>query len=206
MITIIDYNLGNVGSIKNMIEYLGYHDVEISSDHERILNSTHLILPGVGSFDQGMHNLTSLGLDKVIKTYALKIKKPLLGICLGMQLLGRSSEEGIKPGLSLIDFHNIKFKVEQPLKIPHMGWNSVTVKKLDSPIVHGLNQEYRFYFVHSYHAVPTNPNTIVLTTHYGYETCVGIQDGPIFGVQFHPEKSHKFGMHVFKNFLGLRHV
>ena len=206
MITIIDYNLGNVGSIKNMIEFLGYTDVEISANHERILNSSHLILPGVGSFDQGMLNLSELGLDIVIKNYALNLKKPLLGICLGMQLLGHSSEEGIKPGLSLIDFHNIKFKVQQPLKIPHMGWNTVIVKKLDSPLVQGIDQDYRFYFVHSYHAVPVNSNNIVLTTDYGYETCVAVQEGHIYGVQFHPEKSHKFGMQLLKNFLGPIHV
>lgn len=206
MITIIDYNLGNVGSIKNMIEFLGYTDVEISANHERILNSSHLILPGVGSFDQGMLNLTELGLDIVIKNYALNLKKPLLGICLGMQLLGHSSEEGVKPGLSLIDFHNIKFKVPQPLKIPHMGWNTVIVKKHDSPLVQGIDQDYRFYFVHSYHAVPVNSNNIVLTTDYGYETCVAVQEGHIYGVQFHPEKSHKFGMQLLKNFLGPSHV
>jgi imidazole glycerol-phosphate synthase subunit HisH len=206
MITIIDYNLGNVGSIKNMIEFLGYSDVEISSNHERILSSSHLILPGVGSFDQGMLNLNSLGLDLIIKKYALNLKKPLLGICLGLQLLGHSSEEGIKPGLSLIDFHNIKFKVQQPLKIPHMGWNTVMVKKHDSPLVQGIDQDYRFYFVHSYHAVPVNPNNIVLTTDYGYETCVAIQEGQIYGVQFHPEKSHKFGMKLLKNFLGPTNV
>jgi glutamine amidotransferase len=111
MITIIDYNLGNLGSIKNMIDFLGYENVQISSDHERILKSSHLILPGVGSFDEGMLNLTSLQLDRVIKNYVLNLKRPLLGICLGMQLLGCTSEEGTKTGLSLINFDNVKFKV-----------------------------------------------------------------------------------------------
>jgi glutamine amidotransferase len=206
MITIIDYNLGNLGSIKNMIDFLGYENVQISSDHERILKSSHLILPGVGSFDEGMLNLTSLQLDRVIKNYVLNLKRPLLGICLGMQLLGCTSEEGTKTGLSLINFDNVKFKVSQPLKIPHMGWNTVIVKKTNSPLVQGLDHDYRFYFTHSYHAVPKNPSNIVLTTDYGHEICAAIQDGLTYGVQFHPEKSHKFGMQLFKNFLGPIHV
>jgi glutamine amidotransferase len=206
MITIVDYNLGNVGSIKNMIEFLGFNDVEISSNHDRILNSTHLILPGVGSFDQGMVNLTGLGLDVIIKKYVLNLKKPLLGICLGMQLLGHSSEEGSKLGLGLIPFKNIKFKLERPFKIPHMGWNTVSIKQPHSPLLQGMDKDFRFYFVHSYHAVTENKENIILTTDYGYEIPVGVQQDQVYGVQFHPEKSHQFGKKLLDNFLRINHV
>ncbi len=206
MITIIDYDMGNVGSIKNMIEYLGFADVEISSDEERILKSTHLILPGVGSFDEGMKNLEERGLDKIIRKYALELKKPIMGICLGMQLLGNSSEEGVKPGLSLIDFHNIRFRLDQGLKIPHMGWNTIKVKKTENPLLKELDDDYRYYFVHSYHAVTNDLNTIILTAEYGYEVVVGINEGSVYGVQFHPEKSHKFGMKLMRNFLEIVNV
>ena len=206
MIAIIDYDLGNVGSIKNMIEYLGFKDVQITADHQAILNASHVILPGVGSFDQGMLNLTSRKLDHTIKTFALDIKKPLLGICLGMQLLGQSSEEGFKPGLGMIPFKNIKFKLELPLKIPHMGWNTVSIQKPQSPLLKGMDNQYRFYFVHSYHPVAENQDHIILTSYYGYEVPVGVQQGQIFGVQFHPEKSHHFGMKLLDNFLRIPHV
>ena len=201
MITIIDYDMGNVGSIKNMLEYLGFNDVEISSDHSRILNSSHVILPGVGSFDDGMKNLENRGLDKVLKQYALVLGKPLLGICLGMQLLGVSSEEGYRKGLGLIDFYNVKFKLSSGLKIPHMGWNTIDVKKPLNPLLDEIDNNYRYYFVHSYHAVCENKDQVILTSNYGYEVVVGINKGSVYGVQFHPEKSHKFGMKLLENFM-----
>lgn len=206
MITIIDYDMGNVGSIKNMLEYLGFNDVEISCDHQRILSSTHVILPGVGSFDDGIKNLEDRGLDFILKQYANDLKKPLLGICLGMQLLGTASEEGIRKGLGLIDFHNVKFKLSSGLKIPHMGWNTVEIKKPTSPLLHEIDNAFRYYFVHSYHAVCDNVNQILLTTNYEFEVVVGINEGSVYGVQFHPEKSHKFGMKLLENFMRLWHV
>lgn len=130
--------MGNVGSIKNMIQYLGFSDVEISADKERILKSTHLILPGVGSYDEGMKNLEERGLGKIIKKYAIELKKPILGNCLGMQLLGTSSEEGTRAGLALIDFHNVKFRLEQKFKIPHMGWNTIKVNQFENPLLRDL--------------------------------------------------------------------
>lgn len=206
MITIIDYDMGNVGSIKNMLEYLGFNDVEISGDQERILKSTHVILPGVGAFDEGMKNLEARKLDVILKEYALKLKKPLLGICLGMQLLGNSSEEGIKKGLGLIDFYNIKFRLNNGLKVPHMGWNTINIKNSHNPLLKDLDNNYRYYFVHSYHAVCEDVNQVLLTTYYGYDVAVGINQGNIYGVQFHPEKSHHFGMKLLQNFLGINNV
>lgn len=205
-ITIIDYDMGNVGSIYNMLDYLGYDDIEISSSKDRILNSTHVILPGVGSFDEGMKNLESRGLDLILKEYVSVYNKPLLGICLGMQLLGNTSEEGIKKGLGLIDFYNIKFKSDHGLKIPHMGWNTIKIINKDSPLLKDLDNNYRYYFVHSYHAVCDNFNKVLLTTDYGYEVVVGINQGNVYGVQFHPEKSHHFGMKLLQNFLGINNV
>lgn len=205
LITIIDYDMGNVGSIKNMIEHLGFNDVEISCDEDRILKSTHLILPGVGSFDEGMKNLEVRGLDKVLKKYALELKKPLFGICLGMQLLGNRSEEGTRKGLSLIDFETVKFRTSKELKIPHMGWNNTNIKINNHPLFKELENDNRFYFVHSYHAFTTNTNNTMLTTNYGYDFVSGVYSDNIYGVQFHPEKSHKFGMKLIQNFLEIHH-
>ena len=202
MITIVDYDMGNVGSIKNMLEYLGYADVEISCDKNRILASSHVILPGVGSFDEGMKNLEIRGLDIILKDYALNLKKPLLGICLGMQLLGMSSQEGKKKGLCLIDFHNIRFNLSNGLKIPHMGWNVVQIKNKENNLTRDLSNNYRFYFVHSFHAICRDQSSVLLTTNYGYDVPVAIYDKNIYGVQFHPEKSHHYGMKIFQNFLG----
>lgn len=204
MITIVDYDLGNVGSIKNMLEFLGFENVEISSNKERILSSTHLILPGVGSFDEGMRNLESRGLDNVIKEFANVLKKPILGICLGMQLLGKSSEEGNKAGLGLIDFTNVKFRNQLGYKVPHMGWNYINIKQANNPILEGIDEEYRYYFVHSYHAMCSNQEDVFLTTNYGYEFPVGICKQNIYGVQFHPEKSHHFGMKLLENFIRIK--
>jgi glutamine amidotransferase len=203
MITIIDYDMGNVGSIKNMLEYLGFTDVEVSCDRGRILESSHVILPGVGSFDEGMKGLEARGLDVILNEYANILKKPLLGICLGMQLLGTSSEEGSKKGLGLIDFHSIKFKLSSGLKVPHMGWNTIHVQNPNNPLTRELNDDFRYYFVHSYHAICNNNSQVLLTTNYGYDVVVGICNENVYGVQFHPEKSHHFGMKLLQNFIGI---
>jgi len=196
MIAIIDYDMGNVGSIKNMLEYLGFNAI-ITKDHNLLDQSTHLILPGVGSFDQGMKNLKANNLDGYLKS----TQKPLLGICLGMQLLGIDSEEGREKGLNLIPFNTIKFNFESKrLKIPHMGWNSISVVKKNSPILFGINSGDRYYFVHSYYAKPVNNENTILTTNYGFNFSSGIAYKNIYGVQFHPEKSHQFGMKLLKNF------
>lgn len=206
MITIIDYDMGNVGSIKNMIIYLGFNDVEISSNHERILSSTHIILPGVGSFDDGISNLEKFGLIDILKFYVMILKKPILGICLGMQLFGTDSEEGNKKGLSFLDVSFEKFKPSNSIKIPHMGWNKIKITKPSNSILKDFNDDFRFYFVHSYHAIVRDSELTILTTLYGNDIIVGLNLNNIYGVQFHPEKSHKYGMVLLKNFLELEYV
>lgn len=198
MIAIIDYGLGNLFSIQNMLKHLDIESV-ITSNNEEIDRADRLILPGVGKFDEGMRNLEESGLDSVIKNQSAA-GKPILGICLGMQLLGISSEEGEKQGLGLIDFKSIRFDFldDIQLKVPHMGWERVSLT--ECPLTRGLSDKERFYFVHSYHAVCNDESTKIVTCHYGYDFAAGVRKGNTYGLQFHPEKSHKYGMKIFKNF------
>ncbi len=199
MIAIIDYGLGNVGSIANMLKVIGEKSV-ITYAHERIINADKVILPGVGAFDAGMEQLETRGLLSVLRDVASK-GKPILGICLGMQLLGEKSEEGQKKGIGLLPFQSVRFCFENniDLKIPHMGWDTVDIKK-DVPLVAGITTTQRYYFVHSFHAVCANTKDILMTCDYGYEFAAAVCRGNIYGVQFHPEKSHDFGMQILNNF------
>ena len=203
MITILDYGMGNTASILNMIHRVG-GDAVISSDPQQILGANALILPGVGAFDNAMQKLNDSGLVKLIRQRVLEDKIPFLGICLGMHLLFDSSEEGTLPGLGFIpgavrrfDFSGLDI---QKLKIPHMGWN-VVYPQNDSRLFDGFEKDPRFYFVHSYHAVCTDSSHVAATCDYGYQFTCAVQKDNIFAAQFHPEKSHKFGMQLFKNFL-----
>lgn len=209
MIGIIDYKIGNLGSIYNMLDFLGF-DAVISSDKDILAKCDKLILPGVGSFDTGMKNLQSLGLINFIKDAVVQKKTPLLGICLGMQLLGIKSEEGVQDGLSLLPFTNIRFRNDSDTKliIPHMGWDFIEVTELGivSPLLKGITSEDRFYFVHSYHAEWSQENIEILTCEYGSKFPAAVSRSNIFGVQFHPEKSHKFGMKILKNFAEMNNV
>lgn len=199
MIAIIDYGVGNLGSIANMLRVIGEKTV-ITSDKNIIQESSGIILPGVGAFDAGMSKLNETGLVDVIKHEAYN-GKPILGICLGMQLLGRGSEEGRLPGLSLIPFECKKFKFnDDSLKIPHMGWDIVEFK-MNHCILNNLQGQQRYYFVHSYHAVCDNQENVLMTCDYGYEFAAAVAKGNIIGMQFHPEKSHNFGMALLKNFV-----
>lgn len=201
MIAILDYGLGNLGSISNMLKVIGEKS-KITNDVEIIRNSDGLILPGVGAFDAGMSKLNELGLDSVIKDEA-KQGKPILGICLGMQLLGNKSEEGTLPGLSLIPFECKKFNFkDNNLKIPHMGWDIVNFKR-QHPLVEGLIGQQRYYFVHSYHAVCENPDNVLMTCDYGFEFACSVVKDNVIGVQFHPEKSHDFGLALLTNFVNI---
>ncbi len=198
MITIIDYGMGNIASIQKMLKKIGY-DSELTNNKERILNSQKIILPGVGAFDYGMKNLKDQDLIQVLRYKAIEKKTPFLGICLGMQLLGKSSEEGQEEGLSLIDFNTIKFKFDNvKLKIPHMGWNYIEYNS-DSKLFKDMYEEARYYFVHSYY-VENNDSYTIARANYGFDFSAAVRKDNILGVQFHPEKSHKFGMRLLKNF------
>lgn len=205
MITLINYNAGNIKSIQNMLKRIGAKSC-ISADAKEIEQAEKLILPGVGHFDYGMKNLHESGLIEVLNRKVLIDKVPLLGICLGAQLLGNRSEEGILSGLGWIDMEVVKFdenKLPENLKIPHMSWNEIKIKK-QSNLLTGLSDESRFYFVHSYHMKCNNENDILANTFYGYEFTSAVEKDNIFGVQFHPEKSHTFGMRLLENFVNLK--
>lgn len=200
MVGIIDYGLGNLGSIQNMIKAIGEKSV-ISSKPEELDKCDRYILPGVGAFDAGMSKLNESGLVDYIKSKATNEKRPILGICLGMQLLGRRSEEGNLPGLGLIPFDNIRFRLDDTdLKIPHMGWDIVDFKQ-DNSLLTGLTGTQRYYFVHSYHAKCDSEENVLMTCDYGYEFAASVVKENIMGVQFHPEKSHDFGMALLRNFI-----
>jgi len=200
MIVIIDYQMGNIGSILNMLKKIGAAGT-ISSDPAVIGQADRLILPGVGAFDQGMANLERMGLIPVLNEKVMVGRTPVLGICLGMQLMTKSSEEGKKAGLGWVNARTVRFKHDPALnlKVPHMGWNAIVPKK-ESPLLADMYAEPRFYFVHSYHAVCGDPADVLTSTFHGYEFTSAFQHGSVIGVQFHPEKSHKFGMRLLKNF------
>jgi len=200
MIVIVDYNCGNLGSVQNMIRKLGFKSV-ISSDPEIIRSAEKLILPGVGSFDTGMKQLVSLNLVEILNQKVMTEKVPVLGICLGMQLMTKASEEGGLPGLSWIDAEVLKFSlIEYGLKVPHMGWNFVNVMK-ETKLTLGLFDVNRFYFVHSFYVRVSNHDEILFETNYGNVFTSGFEKENILGVQFHPEKSHKYGLKLLSNFL-----
>jgi glutamine amidotransferase len=202
MIVIIDYNTGNLSSIKNLMKKLGF-DAEITSDKSIISSASKLILPGVGHFDYGMRNLKSLGLIEVLNKRVLIDKVPILGICLGAQLLTKGSEEGSEPGLGWISGFTVAFdksRVGNRLKVPHMGWSDVIFKP-ESGLFKGFSEVPRFYFVHSYHLVCDHAADELTHCNHGYDFVAGVEHENILGVQFHPEKSHRFGMRLIDNFI-----
>lgn len=198
MIAIVDYKLGNLGSVFNMLKYLGYES-EITSDPEKIHSADKLILSGVGSFDTGIKNLHSLGLYEVLKNKVKIEKTPILGICLGMQLMGTYSEEGEETGFGWINGKSVKFSSEK-VRIPHMSWNVITVKP-KVRLFNNLDVNSKFYFAHSFHLVPEDENLMIAKSIYGDEFVAAVEFENIIGVQFHPEKSHKYGMKLFTNFI-----
>ena len=203
MITIIDYGMGNLGSVHNMFKKI---DVEskITSNLKEIKSASKLILPGVGSFDKAMQKINNSGIREVLDQIVLTNETPILGICLGMQLLTNSSEEGIEKGLGYINATTKKFSFkEKGMKVPHMGWNSV-VNSSKSKLTETSFKKSRFYFVHSYYVEVENQINSILKTNYGLEFDSAIHNKNIYGVQFHPEKSHKYGMQLFKNFSNIQ--
>lgn len=199
MVVIIDYDMGNIGSVANMLKKIGKKAV-ISRDPSVIQSAERLILPGVGAFDKGMEHLENLELIPLIRQRVIDEKVPILGICLGAQLMLSRSEEGQKQGLSLVPGKVVKFSLgDSTLRVPHMGWTHVRPVKSNG-LTDTLPVEPRFYFVHSYHFMMENKQDELLLSDYGYSFCSAFQREHIMGVQFHPEKSHKFGMALLKNF------
>jgi glutamine amidotransferase len=200
MITIINYGLGNLGSVQNMLKRIGV-PCRITSNLKEIEDAEKIVLPGVGAFDPAMQKIDELNLRPVLTHKAKVDKVPFLGICLGMQLLTRGSEEGVLKGLDLVPAKTIKFKFDEGLnlKIPHMGWNFVKANT-PSKLTEDFTPEHRFYFVHSYKVVCDNTMNSILKTNYGGDFDSAIQNENVYGTQFHPEKSHKFGMQLLTNF------
>lgn len=199
MIVIVNYGLGNLGSIQNMLKKIGVKST-ISSEHSVIASADKLILPGVGNFGKGMQELEKKGLKDVLCKKVLVDKIPILGICLGMQLMTNRSEESDIKGLGWIKADTLKFRFDNVnMKVPHMGWNTVNVSN-GNKILAESNEEIRFYFVHSYYVKVQDEKNSIAKTIYGLEFDSAFNMQNIYGVQFHPEKSHKFGMLLLKNF------
>jgi glutamine amidotransferase len=201
MITVIDYGIGNLGSVLNMFRRIGVA-AEATSNIAAIEKAEKILLPGVGAFGPAMKRIEENGFKAVLNKKALQEKIPVLGICLGMQLLTNGSEEGTEPGLGWIDAEAKKFSFDlnSGLKVPHMGWNTV-MKKNASPLTDPLPDEAKFYFVHSYYVKVKSASDCLMQAHYGIDFDAVITNGTnIFGAQFHPEKSHKYGMQLLTNF------
>ena len=208
MISIIDCHTGNIGSVVNMVKHIG-QDAQVVTTPQQILRAEKLIFPGVGHWDNAARKLQDSGLRSAI-LQALNTGTPLMGICLGMQLLFDCSEEGKHEGLCVIpgaikrfDFSRLPEKLtngSHKLRIPHMGWNAVTSCAVNDPMLADLDSDANFYFAHSYHASDVPKEYQVLTCHYGYDFVCGVNHRNVWGFQFHPEKSHKFGMQLLRNF------
>jgi imidazole glycerol-phosphate synthase subunit HisH len=203
MISIIDYGVGNLASIKNMLKKAGFESV-LASDEDSVHKADKIILPGIGAFDHCMIQFNESGLRELVTRKVIQDKTPLLGICVGLQMLMENSEEGTEPGLGWINGKTIKFKKDLlgDLKIPHMGWTNVEISK-ESALTENLGDQPRFYFVHSYYVQPENKSDELLSANYGYDFTAAISRDNIYGAQFHPEKSHKYGMKILENFARL---
>jgi glutamine amidotransferase len=206
MIVIVDYDMGNVKSIMNMLKKLGIQNV-ITRDKKAILSADKLILPGVGAFDAAMAHLQHYDLIDVLNTKVLEQRAPVLGICIGMQIMAKNSAEGEQPGLGWINAEVKKFEPsltvnQKKLPIPHMGWNYIQTVT-PNLLFKDLENKSRFYFIHSYHMVCTEQTDILATTEYGKNFTCAVGKDNIYAVQFHPEKSHKFGMRLLQNFAAI---
>jgi glutamine amidotransferase len=201
-IVIVDYGMGNIGSIQNMLKHLGTESIVTSSKKE-IENAEKLILPGVGHFKSAMDNIKKLDIIDVLSHKVLEEKKPILGICLGMQLMCSFGEEGGVPGLSFIDANVNRFNSldNNELKVPHMGWDKVELINNNSQLFKEPLDSSKFYFVHSYYVQCNNASDVLTKTDYKLSFDSSFEKENIFGVQFHPEKSHSYGIKLFNNFL-----
>ncbi|MHB0952138.1 MAG: imidazole glycerol phosphate synthase subunit HisH [Allorhizobium sp.] len=200
-ITIIDYGTSNLGSMQNMLKKLSVPS-RFARTAEDVMPAGKIILPGVGAFDAAMRTLKATGMVEALNYKVLEEKVPLLGVCLGMQMLGVGSEEGVEAGLGWINAQAVRFRAESypGMRVPHMGWNEVNVKK-DSPLVTEPPERIRFYFANSYHVVCGDESDVLLETEYAdFSFTSALERGHIRGAQFHPEKSHRYGMWLLKNF------
>lgn len=204
MIVIVDYGVGNVGSIYNMLRKIGT-EARLGADPEAIRSAEKLILPGIGHFDAVMQAFNRSGLRPAVDQAVRERMVPILGICVGMQMMARSSEEGVEAGLGWIEATTRRFnfqKLNHPLRLPHIGWNYVHRAKSHSA-VSKLSENARFYFVHSFHVECNDASDILLRAHYGIEFTAAFAHQNMIGVQFHPEKSHKYGMQLLRGFAGV---
>jgi glutamine amidotransferase len=200
MIAIVDYNIGNISAVSNMLQYLGAQ-CRITSSPEVLEQADRIILPGNGSFDACMRNLHASGMVPMLEHQVLQRGVPLLGICVGAQMLGLGSTEGIDSGLGWIDMRVERLPNISGLRIPHMGWNRVQSVQKDHPLTQNMEEHTRFYFVHSYYLVPKKLDDVLLQVHYGIEFSAAVAHNNIVGVQFHPEKSHRFGKTLLSSFI-----
>lgn len=198
MVVIVNYGVGNLSSVQNMLRKAGTQAL-ISCDPQEILAADRLLLPGVGHFDHGMKMLNQSGLRDALDRFALELRRPVLGICLGAQILGRASDEGETPGLGWIDMHCHRLPSTPDLRVPHMGWNQVNLER-PSPLFAGAAADARYYFVHSYYMDCADGADVVGTSCHGIEFACAVQRGHIFGVQFHPEKSLRHGLALMRAF------
>ena len=203
MITVIDYGLGNLGSIRNMLFRSGI-PCTVSGDPDVVRKASRLILPGVGHFKYAMDTLHERGLTGVIQERAREARVPLLGICLGGQLIGRHSEEGDVAGLDLVPMDVVAFdrgRLSREEKVPHMGWTETPNAPV--PLFQNVQQPARFYYVHSFHFRCDDPSDEIAWAEHGYRFASGVRHGNVLGVQFHPEKSHVYGQQLLKNFAAM---
>jgi len=202
-LAIVDYGMGNLNSVKKSLDRIGVSSI-VSSDPKDIINAEKIILPGVGHFGKAMSNLKKLNLLETLNEAVLVKQKPILGICLGMELMAKEGEEGNAEGLGWIDAHIIKFNISDKIrsKVPHIGWNQIHIKK-SSLLMNDIPDLSEFYFVHSYHLRINDQSDILNETQHDYFYPSAIERGNIFGVQYHPEKSHEVGAQLLSNFVRL---
>jgi glutamine amidotransferase len=203
MIAIAEYGMGNVRSLRNAFEYIG-EDVIVTADPAALDDADRIVLPGVGAFGDAMHAIAERGLEPVLKRQALELNKPVLGVCLGMQLIARSSvEHGEHRGLGWIDAEIRRLEVLRPLKVPHVGWNTISFDPAD-PLFHGIKTgEANFYFVHSFHMVCHQSEDVIARVDYGSPVTAVVRSGNITATQFHPEKSQDNGLTLLRNWIGI---
>jgi glutamine amidotransferase len=203
MIVIVDHGMGNLGSVANMLRKIGADAIR-SADPDVVAGADKIVLAGIGAFDGAAGRLAELGLVDALNEAVLSRRVPTLGVCLGMQLMARSSEEGAQAGLGWLDadVRRFSFPPERRLPVPHMGWQEIE-RSRPSPLFPNEDGEPRFYFSHAYHLVCNDPTDVAATATYGYEFAAAVHRDNILGTQFHPEKSHVFGLDVYRRFAGL---